>query len=149
MDEVASVVSMLKKTRRDHGRRMQAARERAGSLAQQHGETLRQFDKRYLAMSDAERELAGEASHFQSMRRDINEIIATLQNNAAVPWPLPHGDYQPPLLLEIAARYEAASKAADERYIAEVAARPVDDAAWQQELERRRHFEDQAAKGLR
>ena len=47
----------------------------------------------------------------------------------------------PPALDAIIARYEAAVQAGDERYVAECAARSVDDAAWQQELQRRAEIE--------
>jgi hypothetical protein len=41
----------------------------------------------------------------------------------------------------IVARYEAAVKAGDDKYVAECAALPIDDAAWQKELERRASIE--------
>jgi hypothetical protein len=44
-----------------------------------------------------------------------------------------------PLLATIIARYEAACEVASEVWHREVAATPVDDAAWEQELERRRN----------
>jgi hypothetical protein len=51
----------------------------------------------------------------------------------------------PPPLDAIIDRYEAAVKAGDDRYVAEVEARPIDDAAWQKELERRRWLEARRA----
>ena len=49
----------------------------------------------------------------------------------------------------IVKRYEAAAQAGDEKYIAECAAIPVDDAAWENELERRAKIERWRATTLR
>jgi hypothetical protein len=70
---------------------------------------------------------------FRDRRRDINEVIRQMRNGE-VPWRVLHSIRTQPLDA-ILTRYEAAVQAGDEKYIADCAARPVDDAAWQQELD--------------
>ena len=85
-------------------------------------------------------------------RSGINLAIKQLRNGSVpgysglIPWARLRAL---PALETILARYEAAVKAGDEKYIAECAARPVDDAAWQNELERRAEIDRWQARGLR
>ena len=51
----------------------------------------------------------------------------------------------PPPLDAIMARYEAAVREAEAKWCERVAATPIDDAAWEQELEWRRKCDDDAA----
>lgn len=86
-----------------------------------------------IPMNEEDRELAGESECLQANRSEINRVIKQLRDGS-VSWNMRD---KLPLLDTIVARYEAAVEAGDEKFIAECAARPIDDAAWQKELERR------------
>jgi hypothetical protein len=110
-EEIAAAISALRKIWNDYGRQMKAA-------AAEPVDTLRY------------------------QRREINDVIKQL-HNGMVPWRwVGTGMQTPPLPLEvIIARYKAAVKDADERYVTKVAQAPIDDAAWERELARRRSIE--------
>jgi hypothetical protein len=81
--------------------------------------------------------------NLQRRRRGINMIIKSMREENRVP----HGVYLyhafgadplPAPLDAIVRRYLVAKQAADEAWERDVAATPVDDAAWEDELERRR-----------
>jgi hypothetical protein len=136
--EIAAVIVALQEAYRDYGRQMRAAKALAGPLARQRGEGSGPYIKRYLAMSEAEQDIAGEPDVLRVKRREVNEVLKQLREDW-VPWRWAMSS--PPPLDAIMARYEAAVRAGDEKWIAEVAAAPIDDAAWAEELERRRDIE--------
>jgi len=77
---------------------------------------------------------------FRWYRCAINEAIKELRGGKMPRWRKPDtGIEVPPSPLDtIMARYRGAKDAAEARWVAEVAARPVDDAAWEAELQWRR-----------
>jgi hypothetical protein len=89
-------------------------------------------------MSEADQELAMRPETLRCDRRVTRETIAAIDAGLV---PEHHG-IRVPLLDEIFARYDAARRAADEAWAVEVARRPIDDAAWERELERRRKYEE-------
>jgi hypothetical protein len=135
-EEIATAIAALQKMWRDYGTDMRAAQKVAGPLARQSNERRRDWGQRWLAMTDVEQKLANEVESFRDKRELINRVIKTMRNNG-VPWWQFGRAAPPPPLDAIIARYEAAVQAGDEKWKAEVAARPVDDAAWASELEHR------------
>jgi hypothetical protein len=73
--------------------------------------------------------------NYRDRRREINDVIGQLRN-CEVPWRV-LDSIRTPSLDVIVTRYRAAVQATHERFVAKCAARPIDDAAWQEELERR------------
>jgi hypothetical protein len=76
-------------------------------------------------------------------RNEVNDVLRRLRSDL-VPWRwVAMGCSTPPAPLDaIMARYQAAKKQADARWQTEVEATPIDDAAWKEELQRRRRIED-------
>ncbi|UGX95790.1 hypothetical protein G6321_00011880 [Bradyrhizobium barranii subsp. barranii] len=137
-EEITAAITGLKKPWADYGRQMKAAAAKAGPLARQAGERDTVWVSRFLSMGGEDRELAGESECIRADRREINRLIKELRDGS-VSW----GNMRDklPLLDTIVVRYEAAVQAGDEKFIAECAARPVDDAAWQAELEWRARWD--------
>jgi hypothetical protein len=142
-EEIGTSIAALRKIWCDYGHQMKTAKARIGPLAQQPGERNRDYTSRYLAMSDEEQELVGETSNPQWWRREVNKVIEQLRDGS-VPWRLTCIGIStlPAPLDAIIARYEAAVQAGNEKYVAEVAARPIDDAAWAEELRHRRRIDE-------
>jgi hypothetical protein len=76
---------------------------------------------------------------YRDLRHEINDVLGQLRNSK-VPWRVVASIRTQPLDV-IVARYEAAVQATHERFAAECAARPIDDAAWEEELRRRARVE--------
>ena len=78
--------------------------------------------------------------------RDVRNLLEALREGV-VPrsWLFGRKVPLPPPLDAIMARYEAADRKAEARWHEKVAATPIDDAAWERELEGRRKEEDDAA----
>jgi hypothetical protein len=129
-EEVAALITAMQELSRSYSPPGPEAAKQA--LQPKHGESFRQYSRRYSRMSDAKKQRA-------YMQLEVSGAIAKLQNDL-VPY-FDAASVDQPLLTEIICRYFAARKAADEKYIAEVKARPIDDAAWAEELERRRMVE--------
>jgi hypothetical protein len=142
--EIAIVIAELKAMIREARRAEPASYNALGPLGRQRGENKRAYDGRFLAMSKKEQEIviAGLAPVWPG---DLTPVLKELQKDI-VPsrWPV-HGIGAPPLLDAIIARYQAAEHQADEAWRRIVKATPIDDAAWEEELERRRQSEDNAA----
>jgi len=73
---------------------------------------------------------------FQLQRECINRGPKLIEEGT-MPWSVEHYRGAEDLLQELQARYEAGRKAEIEKWEAEVAQTPIDDAAWDKELKRR------------
>jgi hypothetical protein len=139
-EEIAAAVAELKEIYRVEGCKMRDAKRLAGPLAQQPGETGRDYCGRVLAMADAEQQIAHEVGLHREVRRVINKTLRTMGEGY-----LPSGGWIPEEtrapLATIKARYDAALKAAEEVRPREIEATPIDDAAWEEELRRRASIE--------
>ena len=111
-DEITGAIAALNKVWGDYGREMKSDKAEGGH--------------RY--------------DDFRWYRCGINEAIKELREGKMPRWRKPDtGIEVPPSPLDtIMARYQGAKDAAQARWVAEVAARPVDDAAWEAELQWRR-----------
>jgi hypothetical protein len=141
-EEVAAAIVALKKIWTDRGRRLKAVLLAGRPLIKQSGEGLRQYRDRWLAMNKSDQEIAQTAICIQDQRREINEVIKELRKGR-VPWRLNGTGIStpPPPLDAIIARHDAATDAEIEKWKARIAAKPIDDAAWEHELEYRRRVE--------
>jgi hypothetical protein len=122
---------------------------------QQRGETQRSYYVRINAMTSEERELLENYLCYQGERRRIKKIIKTLLDNEVPPqcrWVessgysectdgIPEEAEVDKALGAIAVRYVGARAAAEEKRKQEILATPIDDAAWEKELQRRESIE--------
>jgi hypothetical protein len=138
-EETAALVVALKAEWRTQDERMREAKIRIGPLARRPGETSAAYERRCLAMTKTDQERVDQVEGLRLEQHTINIVLDEVARNV-IPW----RDagclvVRVPLFAAILASYEAACIVADEAWHREVAATPVDDAAWEQELERRRN----------
>jgi hypothetical protein len=115
-----------------------------GPLGRQRGESRRAYNRRFSNMSREERdEVVGAGSSGPDIH-ELRDVLKQVRDDL-VPWRWVFGSEAPPPLGAVIARYRAAEEAADARWHDEVAATPVDDAAWERELKRRQECEDDEA----
>jgi hypothetical protein len=108
-----------------------------GPLAQQPGETDRTYTRRWLQMSGPDRERVSAAHPHQDCRRAVNLAVKSLRLGEVPPHWRVHSERVRAVLAPIQGRYEAAQAVAVETKRQEIAATPIDDAAWEAELRRR------------
>jgi hypothetical protein len=139
--EIEEAITELKTHWKVCGREMAAAKAAAGSLAQQPHETALAFVQRYLTMDEASQDLAMAPENLCHERKKINKAIRELRDGE-----LPSGwrlvSSSSPALGKIWDRWEAAAHAANNAWVEQVANTPIDDAAWEEELERRAELEN-------
>jgi hypothetical protein len=143
-EEIATVLAELKAMLGRARRAERAANAALGPLGRQRGESKRAYDRRFHVMSREEQDIiiAGSTRVWPA---SLKEVLEELQQDVVPrPWAT-SGIAMPPLFDRIIARYVAAEKEADETWRRRVKATPIDDAAWERELERRRQDEDDAA----
>ena len=141
-DEIAKLVAALWNVWDNLGREMRAARLAAGPLAKQRKETKLSFVRRYLEMSEAEQKIVDRWEEPRLTRKKIKEVILTVRDHRKIPhYASPELLALVPLLDAINARYEVAARAANEAWKQKVGETPIDDAAWQRELEFRARIE--------
>jgi hypothetical protein len=80
-EEVAALIANLKELYRELGREMRAAKQQAGSLNRQPGETDTAWYWRVRALPEAEKDIACKPADLQSERREINGVLAKIQND--------------------------------------------------------------------
>ena len=138
-EDTAALVVALKAEWRAQDERMREAKNRIGPLARRPGETSAAYERRCMAMTKADQERVDQVEGLRLEQHTINIVLDEIARDV-VPW-RDAGCLvaKVPLLATIIARYEAACEVASEVWHREVAATPVDDAAWEQELERRRN----------
>jgi hypothetical protein len=140
-EEIAALITAMKELWRDYGRKLREAKRAAGPLCQQSGERNWNFYRRCKAMSEADRELVSELDCLRRNRSDINcEILPYLQEDS-----FPRFQIYVPEAKELFAPFEqrrdAAFKAARAEWERECEQIPIDDTAWEQELQRRAAFD--------
>jgi hypothetical protein len=112
-------------------------------LRQQPGESIRAYYQRSKMMSQAERDLLQQAHWCQNLRQQINRVIKNLQNNER---PDCNGETAIDELIEpVMTRWKMAHDAAIQKLEEKASARPIDDAAWEEELRRRAEFDRHGA----
>ena len=141
-EEVAALTTALKDLYRELGRKLQAANLRTKpSDRQQRGEGQRAWYRRFRQLPAEDQEPFIEVGHLRRERSAINDLLVRIRNNE-IPNRTRSSNYAPGKAGELVApfktRYYAAHNAARDAYFAEYAAQhQPDDAAWEQELERR------------
>jgi hypothetical protein len=86
---------------------------------------------------DAERE------RIKSKRRFVNVAMKDIRADTIPGWYVPSiGDEARSIIAPLLERQKAAQEAAVATWVTEKAKTPIDDEAWQRELERRQHIED-------
>jgi len=131
------------------GRELTAAKRAAGALAQQPHESNRNYVQRYLALSTAEQGLVDPIYAIRHNRKLINTVLRAITHadHAELPWQMwtviqTYGGDTLPALRQIQARWEEATRVAHDKWQEEVANRPIDDAACEEELKRRHEIEN-------
>jgi hypothetical protein len=142
--EIEAAITSMKSLALEQQRAERAANLALGPLGRQRGESRRAYDRRFCAMSREDQDIVvGSAAMPHHDAREVRQILREYLLIGAVP--PQHNGWYPTPLSQIVGRYKAAAKAADVKWHEEVAATPIDDAAWEQELERRRKWDDDAA----
>lgn len=140
-EEINEAIAELRARWKVCGQEMAEAKGAAGELAQQPGETGMQYLSRYYAMTEAEQDLSYRPEKCRDERKMINEVIRYLRDGELY-WRARNVLSSSPMLSRIWDRYEAALQRANDARIEEIANKPIDDAAWEQELERRAEIEN-------
>jgi hypothetical protein len=132
--EVETLISALQELWKAEGAQLRALNI-PRKLKQQRGESGASHFKRWMEMNTADQELMTDGATLKSARRCINKTIKVLRDNRVPYWISGGGIGE--ILKPILARYEAARKAAEEKRKQEILATSIDDAAWEEELQRR------------
>ena len=148
VEEIAALTTALKDLYRELGRQGRALGSRVKPLQQQRGEGQKAWYQRFKQMSSEDRETFDAAATLQTERSTINDVLEQI-NNDGIPKRVRHASYVPglanPLVAPFVARYDAAAQAAEEQWKQECLQTPIDDAAWEEELQQRKQMEDKAA----
>jgi hypothetical protein len=148
-EEVAVLTTALKDLYRELGSELRAANLRINpSHRQQRGEGQKVWYQRFKLLPAQDREAFHAAGELERERSQVNDLLAKIRDDA-IPNQTRHTNWvfgrAKPLVTPFAERYEAANKAALEQWKQECLQRPVDDAAWEEELCRRKRIEDRDA----
>ena len=133
--EINAVITELKKLYADEGSKLLTAKLAAGPLIRQPGETKTAHIRRYFAMSETDRSRLFPVHTHEQRRQDVNTAIKALRNDtlpAHRSW-----DGVEAILAPLESRWRAAHAAACEGRRKEIQATPIDDAAWERELQHR------------
>jgi hypothetical protein len=137
-EEIAALILAVENIWRELGRRMKQAKRVAGPLCQQPGETRTACGRRWHALPDGEdKDLAAEPDYLRLTRQEVNLALAELRKDNFPPRHIPYPEAVRILIAPFKNRYEIAFQAAEEEWAQQKAAVPIDDRAWQQELDRR------------
>jgi len=141
-EETTAAIAALKAIWCDYGRRLKEAKQLAGPV-------LHRF---YYDLSPDEQKLCNHVSLFKDRRAEINQVIKALREGhyhykfdsilkrAADPEHATPCQIDP-VLVSIQSRYRAAYEVEAAEIIRRAEARPIDDAAWERELQRRRDID--------
>jgi hypothetical protein len=126
---------------------MRELKLKGSPLYKQAGENDVAYIQRVSTMRNEDMRMATEPNDLKFYRHFIKKVLAALREDALPEWndTMQSGDAAKALVAPFLERYDAAFKAAREEWECEMAATPVDDAAWEEELLRRRCVEEQAA----
>jgi hypothetical protein len=139
--EIEQVIADLKARWKECGREMTTAKKAAGSLAKQPTETEIAYVQRYYTMTEAEQDLSQRPEDFRRERKLINEVIRKLRDGELC-WRAQKVSSVSPTLCTILDRRHAEGKRIFNEWAARVANTPIDDAAWEQQLEWRKEMEN-------
>lgn len=144
-EEAARAIAELRQLWRQYGQRMRELQAKTPHRIRQSGESVGAWNKRWAAMSNDEQRAVEAVLVLQERRQIINRMIVELREGTV---PVQHhsipqllADNPVPTVGVIMQRYEDACYRALDAYREEVAKRPIDDAAWEEELQFRRMME--------
>jgi hypothetical protein len=151
--EVEALICALEGLWKAEGGRMRFAAKAGGLLNKQPGEGDTEYHRRYWEMTPEEQELTHPVNESRFRRASIRKTIKQLQNNC-----LAQACYEGEWLMKdasvakvlgpILASHKAAHDAAEEKRRQEILATPIDDAAWEKELQRRGSYERRGSEPL-
>ena len=133
--EIDALLAKLKARRLQLSRDLREAKKQRPHCFQQKGETKTQWNQRWYTLSKQDQEF--DAGLF--LHEDIRAAVTCLEHDG-----IPMRDTRGlgiPELQELLKRYQAAYDTEEARIEAKIAATPVDDAAWAEELARRAEVE--------
>jgi hypothetical protein len=139
-EEIAGVIAAVKAARLQARRAEFEAHQSLGPLGRQKGESERAYGRRFSTMSHENQNTILDRLPFSPYPHEITEALKILQCDN-IPRRLPFIE-KLPTLFAIIARYEAAFEAAQAEWQRGCEQTPIDDAAWERELERRRKMEE-------
>jgi hypothetical protein len=144
-EELVTLRQALKERYRELGRELKQIKSALGPLAQQPRESVFVYWRRARRVTGENGDRIMDAEKRRRDRQTINDVQRALERGEV---PSHTSNYcflcgiPSPLLTALRERYHAALSAAIDAYrAAHVARTPIDDAAWQQELERRARIE--------
>jgi hypothetical protein len=143
-EEITAAIAELQGAAREARRTLRQARAAAGSLVRQPRERLGAYNARARARSEAEEALVAPVTCGLLRLQEIRAVLVDLGRGQ-----LPHvlhsrpmsGLPRLPILENLFARYRAAQDTAVAAAAGERSERPIDDAAWAEELRRRAAIE--------
>jgi hypothetical protein len=139
-DEIEQAIFELKCEWSRCGLQMRKAKKAAGPLAQQPGETPIAYVQRYYTMSEAEQDLSQQVEDFRRERKVINKVIRGLRDDELISEA--HNLDRSATLTALKERWRVLWKQRHDEYVEMIANTPIDDAAWEEELQRRREIEN-------
>jgi hypothetical protein len=138
-EEIATLIAALKNLWREKGREMRVAKLQAAERG------LSERDWYHLPEGE-EKEIAIRPGLLQSERKSINALLAKIRHGGISFIRYNSGcEEATELLRPFNERFNAAYEAAEAEWKYECLQIPVDDAAWEKELQRRQKWEDDAA----
>jgi hypothetical protein len=143
--EIEAAIAELEARWKWCGREMKAAKEAAGLLVQQPGETQTAWVQRYLAtMSKEEQDLASRPEDLRRERKRINHVLRQLRDGDDLDWQSRTltQDTSLPMLNRILEHWGVLWQQAYDTRQQEIANTPIDDEAWEDELKRRAEIEN-------
>jgi hypothetical protein len=145
-DEIAAAITALEGLWRQHGRRMRELKAKGSPLYRQPQEDESAYLHRVFAMSIAEMAIANEPDEMKRWRHYIKKWLIDLRADR---FPFVRncdgGEAAVAILQPITQRYESARDAAEAAWKQETLLTPIDDAAWEAELEWRRQCDGRDA----
>jgi hypothetical protein len=140
-EEIAVLIAALKDLYRKLGRELRTANLRIKpSDRQQRGEGHAAWYRRFKLLAREEQELFHTAEILRSDRTEINDVLAKIHDDQIPLWTRRGSVLGPAceLITSFVERYDAAFKAAREQWERECEQKiSIDDAAWEEELQRR------------
>lgn len=138
-EEIAELTAALKDLYRELGRELRAAKPRVEPFRQRRGEGHAAWYQRYRQLSPEDQEALQAAERLQEERTQINGLLAKIRDDA-----IPNGTRRgslfgraEKLVAPFVERYDVAFRNAYGQWEQECLQIPIDDAAWEQELEQR------------
>ena len=141
--EISETMAKLNALQRTLFRTMRAIKREAGSLLRQPKETSLHYVTRCLAMPESERAPLTAYDRARWHRQDVRRALQAILQEQTLPLEVAHHSEELVAILgPLVQRWSVASRAEHDRCTKEIADRtPIDDAAWQRELERRAGFD--------